>query len=300
MKVWRVHLRPDADAIDPVDVCIRQNVVGIGWRVSRKPANKDEYWKLGEKEYGDLGWSRAANAIGWRMKEGDLVWVRDFFGIYYLGKIEGDWQYRDDPENLKADIINVRPCTPYRVGTSVAGKIVNCFRPPATIQQIHDETAEIFSILVFNKIAKENLPIKHLDYIDIFSLLSDVDLEDIVGLYLQHNYGLLFLPSSRSRQNTTISYEYQLIDPKTGCPAYVQVKSGNIVLDPSNYYRFPETYYLFSPAGYASPSIKKHVICIGRDEIEGFLSKARTYLPLNITAWIDFKEEYESSHQKRG
>ncbi|MHA1360593.1 MAG: hypothetical protein ACTSRC_20925 [Candidatus Helarchaeota archaeon] len=300
MKVWRVHLRPEADGIDPVDVCIRQKVVGIGWRVSRKPANKDEYWKLGEKEYGDQGWSRATNAIGWRMKEGDLVWVRDFFGIYYIGKIEGDWQYRDDPENLKADIINVRPCKLYRVGTNVAGKVVNCFRPSATVQQIHDETAEIFSILVFNKIANENLPIKHLDYIDIFSLLSDVDLEDIVGLYLQHNYGLLFLPSSRSRQNITISYEYQLIDPKTGNPVFVQVKSGNIVLDPSNYYRFPDIYYLFSPAGYTSPSIKKHVICIGRDEIEGFLSKARNYLPLNITAWIDFKEEFECAYQKRG
>jgi len=300
MKIWRVHLRPDADDIDPVDVCIRQKVVGIGWRLSERPTDKDKYWELGEKEYGYQGWSRAVNAIGWRMEEGDLVWVRGFLGTYYLGKIEGDWEYRDDPENLKADIINVRPSKLYRVGTNVAGKIVNCFRPSATVQQIHDKTAELFSIVVYKKITHEQLPITPPDNIDIFSLLSDVDLEDVVGIYLQQKKGLLFLPSSRSRQNTTISYEYQLIDPKTGHPVFVQVKSGNTILNPSTYYKFPEKYYLFSPAGYASSSEKEHVVCIEKREIDAFLRESRSYLPLNITVWLEFKEELENTCKKKG
>lgn len=290
MAVWRVHLRPDTDNIDPVDVCIRQEVVGIGWRVPTRPATRDEYWSFGEEEYGDTGWSRATNAIGWRMAVGDLVWVRDFFGAYYVGKIAGDWEYRDAPENLKADIINIRPCKLYRVGASVAGKIVNCFRPSATVQQIHDETAELFSIFVFNQLTNANLRFVPPADIDIFSLLSDVDLEDVVGLYIQQKRGLLFIPSSRSRQNTTISHEYQLVDPKTGQLVFAQVKSGNVILDPSDYYKFPHEFYLFSPAGYASETAQDHVICIDRQDIEGFLSSSRSFLPLNVRAWLDLQE----------
>jgi len=290
MAVWRVHLRPDADDVDPVDVCLRQEVIGIGWRVPMRPANRDEYWSLGEKEYGDAGWSRAANAIGWRMAIGDLVWVRDFFGVYYLGRITGDWEYRDAPENLKADIINVRSCKLHHVGASVAGKIVNCFRPSATVQQIHDETAELFSVFVFNQLTKANLPFTPPGSIDIFSLLSDVDLEDVIGLYLQKKKGLLFIPSSRSRQNTTLSHEYQLVDPKTCQPIFVQVKCGNVTLDPKDYYKFPHEFYLFSPAGYASPSMQNHVICLDRRDIEAFLGTSRSFLPLNVAAWIDLRE----------
>lgn len=300
MRVWRVHLRPDAEGIDPVEVCIRQEVVGIGWRVSQKPSNRDEYWALGEKEYGDVGWSRAANAIGWRMEVDDLVWVRDFFGVYYLGKITGEWGYRDNPENLKADIINVRPCKLYRVGTNVAGKIINSFRPSATVQQIHDETAELFSVFVYNKVANDNLPLPQIKKIDIYSLLSDVDLEDIAGLYLQKKEGLLFIPSSRSRRNDTISYEYQLVNPKNGQPVFVQVKSGNSVLNPSNYYKFPHKYYLLSPSGYTIPSEEDHVICISRSEIEDFLVLARNFLPLNISAWLDLRDLLMGTDNEKG
>lgn len=300
MAIWRVHLRPDSDDIDPVDVCIRQEVVGIGWRVSTRPTNRDEYWALGEKKYGTTGWSRAANAIGWRMKVGDLVWVRDYFGAYYLGRITGEWEYRDDVENLKADIINVRPCKLYRVGASVAGKIVNCFRPSATVQQIHDETTELFSVFVYNKIAKDNLPLVPPEDIDIFSLLSDIDLEDVVGLYLQQKRGLLFIPSSRSRQNATIAHEYQLVDPKTGQLIFVQVKSGNTRLDPSNYYKFPHQFYLFSPSGYARPSEQDHVICINRGDIESFLDSARDFLPLNVSAWLDLRDALKVTDKKQG
>lgn len=300
MRVWRVHLRPDANNIDPVDVCIRQEVVGIGWRVPQKPSNRDEYWALGKKEYGNVGWSRAAKAIGWRIEVGDLVWVRDFFGAYYLGKTTGEWEYRDDPENLKADIINVRQCKFYRAGTSVAGKIVNCFRPSATVQQIHDETAELFSTFVYNKIANVNLPLTPPEDIDIFSLLSDVDLEDVVGLYIQQKRGLLFIPSSRSRQNATISHEYQLVDPKNGQPVFVQVKSGNTDLDPSNYYKFPHEFYLFSPAGYTRASEQGHVICLNRSEIENFLESSRSFLPLNISAWLDLRDLLKGTDKKNG
>ena len=294
MTVWRVHLRPDANKIDPVEFCLRQKVVGIGLGVSAKPADIDAYLSLGRKEYGDAGWYKAANAIGLRMAVGDLVWVRDFCGAYYLGRISGEWEYRDDPENLEADIINVRSCEFFLVATIIAGKIVNCFRPSATVQQIHDDTSKLFSTIVYNQLTDGDLPYIRPPKIDIFSLLSDVDLEDVIGLYLQHTKGLLFVPSSRSRQNTTPFYEYQLVDAKSGPPAYVQVKSGDIKLNPNNYYDFPAKpykFYLFSPAGYTSTSTSEHVVCLDRADIQLFLDSARHFLPLNISTWLDKRDE---------
>jgi hypothetical protein len=281
--------------IDPVHVCIQQGVVGIGWHVSQIPLNADEYMALGEIEYGDVGWRRAANAIVRRMNRGDLVWVRDFFGIYYIGKVTGEWEYRDDPENQRADIINVWPCTLYEVGTNVAGSIVNCFRPAATVQQVHDETAVLFSTFVYNERANDHLPLDLPDHIDIFSLLSDVDLEDVVGLYIQQARCLIFIPSSRSRQNNTIFYEYQLVDPANGTPVFVQVKGGDTRLDPRRYYKFPHEIYLFSPAGYVVESEREHVVCINRGVIENFLelALAHHFLPPNIAAWLKLRDRLE-------
>lgn len=292
MKVWRVHIRPDAEKSEnPFDVCTRQGVIGIGWRVSRKPSSWDDYISLGTIKYGDRGWTRAAKAIGVRMAPGDLVWVRDFYGAYHIGMISGPWEYRDELENLRSDIINVRQCKLYRVGTMIAGKIINCFRPPAAIQQIDDRTAELFSILTYNKVTGSEIPFVPPPNADIFSLLSDVDLEDVVGLYLQYSKGLLFLPSSRSRDNSTISHEYELIDSKFCRAVYVQVKSGNEILDPSNYYNFPDEFYLFSPAGYLAKSQKNHVFCIDRKDIEAFLDTARNFLPSSISVWLDMADK---------
>lgn len=294
MQLWRVHLRPDAKGQDPVELCLRQEVVGIGWRVPTKPITRDEYWQAGQQEYGDKGWSRAANAVGWRMAVGDLVWVRDFYGVYYLGKISGEWEYRDASENLQADIINVRPCKLFRVGSIIAGKIVNCFIPSATVQQIHDETAEVFSAAVFNKITGDQISFKQPDSIDIFSLLSDVDLEDVVALYLQDEFKLHFVPSSRAKNSTTPAFEYQLLDPRTNTTASVQVKGGNSVLDPSDYYHFPDSCFLFASGGYARPSTKGSVVCIQREAIESYLIRAQDFLPTSLSTWLEMRKKLKS------
>ncbi|MHA1331368.1 MAG: hypothetical protein ACTSR2_09845, partial [Candidatus Hodarchaeales archaeon] len=113
-KLWRIHIRPtgpegNVNVDESVKLCLDQKVIGIGWRVDKKPASKDEYKKLGKKKYGDIGWKINANAILDRMEIGDLVWFRDTKGVYYLGRISGEWEYRDNEKNLQADIVNVRP-----------------------------------------------------------------------------------------------------------------------------------------------------------------------------------------------
>ena len=86
------------------------------------------------------------------MQVGDLVWCRKI-NDYYIGKVEGEWEYRDDEESFKADIVNVRQCKLYYVGKQVIDEIANSFTP-ATVQQIDNKTAALFStvlFIVFNK-----------------------------------------------------------------------------------------------------------------------------------------------------
>lgn len=285
MKLWRIHLKPASKkGIDTFDHCLRNGIVGIGWPASCRPRNWKHYMVQGEEKYGDKAWRQAANAIGPEgMQVGDLAWCRNTNGDYYIGRIEDEWEYRDDEESLRADIVNVRRCKLHYVGKQVIGAIVNCFIPAATVQQIHDKTALLFSIVVFNDVANDHLPLKDPGDVDLFSLLTADGLEDVVGLYLQLLKGLVMVPSSCKK--STPAFEYMLVAPNTGRFAYVQVKGGKVQLDPAEYYKehADMDIYLFSPNGYKRKSANARVVCLTKDEITRFVKLAKSIMPLNIS-----------------
>ena len=204
--------------------------------------------------------------------------------------ITGDWEYRDNEENLQADIVNIRPVKLYKVGTRVAGKIINSFIPRKTVQQIHNTTALLFSQIVYNKCSGCNhYEINMGKNIDIFSLLSAEDLEDVVGLYLQLERDYALIPSSRGRRDDTIKYEYELLNKK-GEKAFVQTKSGNIIINPDDYKESDGKYFLFSPAGYKYEVKSDTIETLPKSIIEEFLKKYKERLPLNIKVWLNFLE----------
>lgn len=123
---------------------------------------------------------------------------------------------------------------------------------------------------------------------DIFDLFSDIDIEDVVLVYLQHEHKYLLIPSSR--RTDTPFYEY-LLKSSDGDEAVVQVKSGNIILDPATYRDFPSKVFLFSPAGY-QPASTSNVTAISRDEIEVFMQNHRNLLPKAIQLWLEWLEGY--------
>lgn len=313
-KLWRIHIRPtgpegNVNVDESVKLCLNQKIIGIGWRVGKKPSSKDEYMQLGEKKYGDRGWRSAANAILNRMEIGDLVWFRDTKGIYYLGRITGEWEYRDNEENRQAGIINIRPVEYYKVGTRIAGKIINSFIRGRTVQQIHNDTALLFSKVIYNECSGYRYyQVNKRKDVDIFSLLSAEDLEDVVGLYLQLERDYVLIPSSRGRRDDTIKYEYELLNKKYVKnvlnkknekknenkeieKAFVQVKSGNIIIDPDEYKESEGTYFLFSPAGYKYTIESDTLVTLSKSTIEQFLKKYKKILPLNIRTWMNFLEE---------
>lgn len=301
--VWRIHIRPgggpESSGENAVALCLDQDVVGIGWQVSPTPRSAEEYFDLGQQEYGTRGWKTAANAIVRNMAVGDLAWFRDIFGVYYIARVCGGWEYRDDPKNEAVDIVNVRPCEIHRVGTRIAGNIISNFIRGQTVRRIADNTARLFSVVKFNEITGQDIPVQ-VEGGSIFSLLSAKDLEDLVGLYLQRKRNLLLIPGSQQPNSTTIAYEFELVDPNTGHAAYVQVKSGHVRLDPAPYYEGvgeegDRKYYLFSPAGYQRPSEHRDVICLEKAEIEEFVQEARNYLPANIRTWVDWLDGYSKT-----
>ena len=106
----------------------------------------ESYMKFGEKKYsgkGQKGWRTAMNAFHYYMKEGDLIWSRNAKGIYFLGQINGAWEYKSGQEFLNADLVNVRSCTWIEVGLqdAVPGKVVASFRARSAVQKVHDNMA---------------------------------------------------------------------------------------------------------------------------------------------------------------
>ena len=141
-QIWRINLKPDdKNKIWNTKFCVENVIVGIGWGVD-KPTNEDDYFNKGkikadqDKEW-KKGWKKAANAFINRVKVKDLIWARDEFQKYYLGKIKGDWVPVDiddiDKEELKKRYLeNIRDCEWYpKTGLEiddVPGKVINSFR----------------------------------------------------------------------------------------------------------------------------------------------------------------------------
>ncbi len=180
MNVWRINLKTGGEA--PRKFCLKNGIVAVGWPVedNGEPLTCERYYDLAMDCYyhqGDKGWWPAVNALKNRIKINDLVWTRDIQGVYYLGQITSDWRYEYKNHFKKADMVNVRPCNWFKVGTveAIPGKVANSFIPARTVQMLKDEQVRIYSMFLFNKLTNsETYKINKLKNPDIFSLLSSV------------------------------------------------------------------------------------------------------------------------------
>lgn len=291
MTLWRLHIRPDSTRrTDAVKFCLQYHIIGIGWQVSPAPSTKDEYFESGRIIYGnDNGWRKATTALLRSIQPNDLVWFRDYSGIYYIARVLSDWKYRDDAESLDIDVVNTRSVRYFKFGTRVPGKIESCFAPRATIQRILSEDMLLFSQIAFNTLAgqevypeaKKKLPR------DLFQLLTATELEDVVGIYLQVTHGYVMIPSSRSRRNNTIACEYELTSPANFKRALVQVKSGDVVLDIEEYNRTENNWILFTTGSYVGKSSDR-VCIVERKDLEIFIKTHRDLMPESIQYWLAF------------
>ena len=300
INIWRLNIKTDAqEGVDPHQFCIEKNILGVGWQVetAKNSLSWDCYYKLGEEEYekkGDKGWKPAVNTLHNRMDIGDLCWSRNSEGIYYLGRITCDWRYENTHEYREADVVNIRECKWHEVGPvdSVPGKVVNSFIPSRTVQKVDGAGVNLYSRYLYNKLCAQSfydLSEEH-GAVDLFTLISAEDCEDIVGIYLQER-GYRLIPSSC--KSSTMRYEFVLKSRERGRRAVVQVKQGQVNLNREEYGDAFEggEVFLFTTQGSYTGAERENVHCLDFEKMRDFVLANREVLSDRLNRWIDFYKE---------
>lgn len=194
--------------------------------------------------------------------------------------------------------MNVRPCKWIEVGPvdAVPGKVVASFRPSRTVQEIHDETIQLFSAHVYNSRSAAPFRPPASTARDLFSLMSSEDCEDVVALYMQKD-GYRLFPSTC--KIATSSYEWVMAHQDSGQRATAQVKNGYDNLNIDEYVAFPGTVYLFTSKGRYRGTPHANVRCLSLEQIKDFMSKHRALLPKRIQKWIQISEQLSSISNKQ-
>ena len=298
-NIWRLNIKTAAqEGVDPRIFCIKNNIMGVGWLVEtdEQSLDRDTYIRLGEQHHGnDKGWRTAISALHDRMNTNDLCWTRNWDGIYYLGRITSCWRYENTHENVEADVVNVRDCEWHEIGPvdSVPGKVVNSFRGRA-VQQAHGDSVSLYSRYLYNKLCDQSfydLAEEH-SSVDLFTLISAEDCEDLVGVYLQEK-GYRFVPSSC--KSHTAGYEFVLKNRETGRRAVVQVKQGQINLDGEEYGDAfgGDDVFLFTTQGNYIGDERENVHCLDSKKMRSFALANRKVLSDRLNRWITFCEEMQ-------
>jgi hypothetical protein len=261
------------------DYCLKNNVLGVGWRTSSQRNTKDwdEYFKEASQTHDNL---QQCKYIKKWVSEGDLVWTRDAAGQYYLAQVISGWEYWASPEaiDLDIDIANIFRCEirPVLID-AVPGKVIACFRATRTMQEIADPRAREYSKYLWNTLSSlHEYEIDKAKYSDIFMMLDDEETEDLVFLYLQI-LGWHVLPNSRKAD--TMNFEYLAINPENGEKALTQVKTGYSTLNRNDYAHLQQKIFLFQSNERYIGDAAENVICLTRIELSNFLNMSLSWLP---------------------
>jgi hypothetical protein len=292
-QIWRINLKPGAKkGKNPVTFCLDKGILGFGWSIQMEgEVDWETYRPLATLRFGGKGWKTAINNLR-RMRINDLCWTRNR-GIYYLGRITGEWRYIGGGEHEENNVVNFRNCDWLEVGNvdDVPGLVQANFRAPNTLSSVRDQAC-IYSSFIFNQKKGTNYVIdsKHLN---LFDLLDDSDCEDLVGIHMQL-LGYVLIPSSCKKDTPDV--EWVAYHSETGQKAVAQVKTGNSTLNPFSYERYTNggtKVFLFSPQQATPNEIPELVHWVNPDDIQTLLSKPsfQRLMPYRIRYWLKIHHE---------
>lgn len=289
MTVFRIHIRPGgglADSDFSFHYCLDEQVLGVGWPTYSDKAIStwDEYETEASQHHDDLSRVRYLKNY---VKKDDLIWTRCTSGHYYLAKVASEWEYFSNDRAKDADIVNVVRCEILKVAKidAVPGKVVACFRPARTIQEIADEQMHQYSQYLWNTLSGTSCyPLAENVGGSVFPFLGSDTTEDVIFIYLQTK-GWLVIPNSRKAD--TMSFEFYLIHRETRERAVVQIKTGNTSLNTDEWKDRLERVFLFQSNGLYFGENHPSVECIWPAEIEAFMLANRDVLPASTLYWID-------------
>ena len=144
-QVYRAPMRSRHDDVDPglaVERALESGVCGVGGRLSTPPSTLAEALGRTDDEYDERTARRLERFAA--APTGSFVWTRDTDGLYFLGRLTGEWRYDAAPDALAADLVHVRACDwlarpvpPERVP---AATLATFARGGRNFQQTHDAT----------------------------------------------------------------------------------------------------------------------------------------------------------------
>ena len=293
--------------------CLEKGYVGVGYAVDKSgrkyPKTKKEALRLCEKredwkENKRSWWYTPVNNVLNELAINDFVWTRTSNGIFYLGKIEGDWEYLNSPLSFELDIHHVRKCKWIELGRIVAGSITRQFSTYGkALAQIKSEKpfSTVYSTIVWNEKNKKDklyidnaLLAKEIKASSIFNFLPPSELEDIIGLYLQFKKRYAIIPSTLHGKSTTPMIEFIMVHRKTGDRAAVQVKSGDSKHNVAKYPKenFSKIFFMGKTKG----DIPDYMTKLSEKRITQFIEEKREWLPENVKVYLDLYNRYKPSN----
>ncbi len=296
MNVWRLHLNPSYKAYNHTkqelfDLCIKDQVIGVGWLgITIRTEDESLIRKQAYEAYKNdkpAGCYKAINAMR-KMQVGDLIWTR-YNGNYYLCKVNGRWSDQPNLEKyIPFDITNYVPVTWQEVGMAdlVPGKIVSSFRPSAAVQMVYG--VDDISAYMWNEYHHCNDYSCDKSKWDIWSLLNNESIEELVILYLQVEKH--YFVYSSALKPTTRTYECRMVNSE-GEFAFPQVKSGNESLNANDYMqaiREKENtkVFLFAASEKYVKNDDERFVYLTRKELEDFARKNKNVIHPLTRYWM--------------
>jgi hypothetical protein len=100
--------RDDVDHALAVERALDLGLCGVGGILPRTPRALGEALALTEETYDERTARRLERFAA--APEGAFVWTRDGDGLFWLGRITGEWHYDPDDRAVEADLVHVRSC----------------------------------------------------------------------------------------------------------------------------------------------------------------------------------------------
>ena len=160
---------------------------------------------------------------------------------------------------------------------------INSFRASRAIQAINDETVDLFSKELFNRLSGEQafqIPDRESD---LFALLGPEDCEDLVGIYLQHR-GFIIYPGTC--KTDLQQYEFFLVDRQSGRQAGAQVKQGSAPILLEDYAVFPGEVFVFQTDGCYEGQKPANVTMLQSDVLRAFAVENWNLMTGSIREWL--------------
>ncbi|MFW7415103.1 GAF domain-containing protein [Demequina sp. SO4-18] len=137
-----------------VERALSARVCGFGGALDPPPENLEDALEKAVSQHDDRLARRIRRFAD--APDGAFVWTRDADGLYWMGRLAGDWRYDSSEGAARVDLLHVRPCawlTSPIADARVPSDVLATFaRGGLNWQRTHSRSAELDSARVWQAV----------------------------------------------------------------------------------------------------------------------------------------------------